>query len=280
MDCSLLGASVHGILQARILVWVAISFSRGSSQPRNQTQASCIAGRFFTDWATRETQRKHNLLNWEEVPVTHLKYSELFTLEYKWGSLSNSLSYDLQLFTFFSLWKLCYLSTSVLQNSQSELDSEDLAAAITNKSQILYFCRRFPFPSGIMRSVIVFFHCTTYQEPQWIYITLKEKKHSWVVSIFQPVMTIISKREGKCLFLISIWLGHGKELVRIFSQVWFSSRHPSIAYTMCLGFPELWALAMWALNCYSYVLVLRFLIRVFWACSWFTLFVGPEAYTI
>ena len=46
---SLPGFSVHGILQARILEWVAISFSRGSSQPRNQTQVSCIAGRFFTD---------------------------------------------------------------------------------------------------------------------------------------------------------------------------------------------------------------------------------------
>ena len=48
------GSSVHGILQARILERVAIPFSRGSSQPRNQTQVSCIAGRFFTNWATRE----------------------------------------------------------------------------------------------------------------------------------------------------------------------------------------------------------------------------------
>ena len=55
MDCSLPGSSIHRILQARILEWVAISFSRGSSQPRTRTQVSCIAGRFFTDWATRET---------------------------------------------------------------------------------------------------------------------------------------------------------------------------------------------------------------------------------
>ena len=46
--------SVHGILQARILEWVAILFSRGSSLPRDQTHVSCIAGRFFTIWATRE----------------------------------------------------------------------------------------------------------------------------------------------------------------------------------------------------------------------------------
>ena len=47
-------SSIHGILQARILEWVATSFSRGSSQPRDQTRVSCTAGKFFTDWATRE----------------------------------------------------------------------------------------------------------------------------------------------------------------------------------------------------------------------------------
>ena len=51
-----LHCTVHGILQAEILEWVAVSFSRGSSQPRDQTQVSCIAGRFFTNWTTVETQ--------------------------------------------------------------------------------------------------------------------------------------------------------------------------------------------------------------------------------
>ena len=55
MDCSLPGSSVHGIFQVRILEWVTISFSRGSSQPRHQTWVSCIAGRHFTIWAIRET---------------------------------------------------------------------------------------------------------------------------------------------------------------------------------------------------------------------------------
>ena len=50
------GSSVHGILQARLLEWLAISFSRGSSSPRNQTQISHIAGRCFCLWATREAQ--------------------------------------------------------------------------------------------------------------------------------------------------------------------------------------------------------------------------------
>ena len=45
MDCSLSGSSVYGIFQARVLEWIAISFSRGSSRPRNRTQVSCIAGR-------------------------------------------------------------------------------------------------------------------------------------------------------------------------------------------------------------------------------------------
>ena len=54
MDCSLPGSSVHGIFQARVLEWGAISFSRGSSQPRDPTWVSLIAGRHFTVWATRE----------------------------------------------------------------------------------------------------------------------------------------------------------------------------------------------------------------------------------
>ena len=47
-DCSPPGSSIHGILQARILEWVVIPFSRGSSRPRNRTQVSCVAGGFFT----------------------------------------------------------------------------------------------------------------------------------------------------------------------------------------------------------------------------------------
>ena len=54
MDCRLPGSTVHGILQARILEWIAIPFSRGSSQVMNQTQVSHIAGRFFTNWAMWE----------------------------------------------------------------------------------------------------------------------------------------------------------------------------------------------------------------------------------
>ena len=47
----------HGFFQARMQEWVAFPFSRGSSQPRDPTQVSCIAGGFFTSWATREAQK-------------------------------------------------------------------------------------------------------------------------------------------------------------------------------------------------------------------------------
>ena len=80
MDCSLPGSSVHGILQARILEWVAISFSRGSSWPRDRTPVSCIAGRFFTIWARREA---HVFLGPTQIP------SPLPRLP--WPSLRNSI---------------------------------------------------------------------------------------------------------------------------------------------------------------------------------------------
>ena len=57
--CDPMDNTVHGILQARILEGVVFPFSRGSFQPRDWTQVSCIAGGFFTSWATREA---HELL--------------------------------------------------------------------------------------------------------------------------------------------------------------------------------------------------------------------------
>ena len=54
--CNPMDYTVHGIVQARLPEWVAFPFSRGSSQSRDRTQVSHIAGRFFTSWATREAQ--------------------------------------------------------------------------------------------------------------------------------------------------------------------------------------------------------------------------------
>ena len=59
MSCSLPGSSVHGIFQATGLEWVAVSFSRGSCQPRDRTRVSRTAGRHFTVWATREAPMEH-----------------------------------------------------------------------------------------------------------------------------------------------------------------------------------------------------------------------------
>ena len=60
MDYSPPGSSVHGIFQAWILEWVPVSFSRGPSWPRDRTWVSCIAGSFFTVWATREANCPQN----------------------------------------------------------------------------------------------------------------------------------------------------------------------------------------------------------------------------
>ena len=88
MDRSLPGSSVCGILQARILEWVAIPFFRGSSQPRYQTLVSCIAGRLFTLWATREAasplvrsklMEKGTVLNWQ--PSSQLVWEHHFSNE-------------------------------------------------------------------------------------------------------------------------------------------------------------------------------------------------------
>ena len=78
MDYSPLGSSVHRILQARILEWVAIPFSRGSSWPRDQTSISCIVGRFFTIWATREV----HLLS-KAQPKCFLSWKPNLTLSYQ-----------------------------------------------------------------------------------------------------------------------------------------------------------------------------------------------------
>ena len=73
MDFSPPVSSVHGILQARIQEWVAIPFSRGSSQPRDQTWVSHIAGRFFAIWATREDPAGKNLPAMQETWVWSLE---------------------------------------------------------------------------------------------------------------------------------------------------------------------------------------------------------------
>ena len=72
VDCHPPGSSVHRILQARILEWVAILFSRESSQPKDQTQVSCIADRFFTIWANREARVSRTVvLKADQISESH-----------------------------------------------------------------------------------------------------------------------------------------------------------------------------------------------------------------
>ena len=67
MDCSQPSSSVHGVLQAIMLEWVAMPSSRESSQPRDWTEVSCIAGGVVTIWATRESPR---ILEWVALPFS------------------------------------------------------------------------------------------------------------------------------------------------------------------------------------------------------------------
>ena len=64
MDCNLPGSSVHGILQARIPERVTISSSKGSSQPRDWSRVSCIAGGFFIHWVIRESHGQRSLVGY------------------------------------------------------------------------------------------------------------------------------------------------------------------------------------------------------------------------
>ena len=99
MDCSLPGSSIHEIFQARILEWVAISYSRRSSQPRDWTRVSCIVGRLFIVWATKEV---------------HYKWHFLFF------SISNNLYRDITDFNILFYLKPCFSSIQFSQSLVSD----------------------------------------------------------------------------------------------------------------------------------------------------------------
>ena len=82
---------VHGILQARTLEWVAFPFSRGSSQPRDQTQVSSIAGGFFTSWATKKAQSQRKAMPKNIQTTTQLN---LFPMLARWHSKSSKLGFN------------------------------------------------------------------------------------------------------------------------------------------------------------------------------------------
>ena len=95
MDYSLQGSSVHGISQSRILEWVALSFSSGSSQPRDWTHVSCIGRWILHHWTTREAHLfslGSFKTNWFPLPKTALRYikNNTYDLNHLWTLSSSS----------------------------------------------------------------------------------------------------------------------------------------------------------------------------------------------
>ena len=129
MGCSAPGCSVYGILQARILEWVAFPFSRGSSQARDWTQVPCTAGRFFTIWGTRKAHCNKRSQH-REAPASQQREAPIYCSERKpthssedpeITSQKNSTSPDPDSSIFF-LWNLTwYLCFYFLKNPKEEI---------------------------------------------------------------------------------------------------------------------------------------------------------------
>ena len=129
-DCSPPGSSVQGILQARIVEWVAIPFSRGSSWPRDWTWVSCMAGRLFTIWAIREARIipfmfRHHVpcRDYEQVPSYCQLPSEVKNCKYCWRQLL--LLYKLNLQEASTFHACFYVVYSVVQSCQTLWDPMD-----------------------------------------------------------------------------------------------------------------------------------------------------------
>ena len=131
MVCSPPGSSVHGILQARILEWVAILFSKAASQPRDQTWVSHIAGTFFTVWATKEDpddgdSKVH--FNFRDVKIWKKK-KVCYSSENHMPRLSVHISHGTMVFG--SLWK----NWSSLFN-QSWIEANDSQSSTKKKKKM------------------------------------------------------------------------------------------------------------------------------------------------
>ena len=134
MDCSTQVSSVHEILWARILEWVAIPISRGSFGPRDRTRVSHIAGRFFTIWATREAhdyrhlyKHNHHLYQYHHSHHHHLWY-HLYSTEVK-----NFFLICIQILLYHQLYKLGSITQPIralFPNLQSNDDNKKLSDEI------------------------------------------------------------------------------------------------------------------------------------------------------
>ena len=117
MDCSLPGSSVHGIFQAIVLEWIAISFSRGYCWPRDRTRVSHIVDRCFTVWATREV---YMLLNIQELVMDSLAWpAAVYGVTKSWTQLSDWTKLK-HLFVFLLL--MCLLSQGSLSGEPRRVE--------------------------------------------------------------------------------------------------------------------------------------------------------------
>jgi len=143
MGYSLPGLSVYGILQARRLEWVAILFSKASSQPRYQTQVSCMAGRFFIIWAT--SARKQGIENiWKHII-------------FPWGSWIWEIVKGRGdfIFYFVGFWtvynKHCFYNRNILNNYHIQSYLNDELSNILHMKCILCLCQNHLLFIGLLK---------------------------------------------------------------------------------------------------------------------------------
>ena len=103
INCSPPGSSVHGILQARILEWVAMPFSRGSSQPKDRTWVSLIESRFFTIWSTWESRKSRDVLRWWVLLLPLCYFLSQIYLVYASGLTSSKIVIAQIMWLYFSM---------------------------------------------------------------------------------------------------------------------------------------------------------------------------------
>ena len=114
--CDPMDYTVHGILQAVIVEWVAVPFSRESSQPRDRTQVPCIAGRFFTRWATREA----STFQFTYLVLSHCKTKWEFS-ERDWSRYFEKTTISLLFYQCFNIILYLHLHEKVVSLRQNDI---------------------------------------------------------------------------------------------------------------------------------------------------------------